>query len=1276
MSDANELERIYLLKSQGVSDVLADINAITQAFEASAKAKASLGNISNSDNGDLKTVNSLLKEMLDVQNQLLTSLKNLNIEYSKDSSGKFAKNTESAASATMDMSNAAKSLGTNLTGATNGLIKVQTILKDSNIASYDDAIHLLASQFISLQEESGRLKSSMSQLNQDMKQGDMTSFEYEQRLENLKVKLSQNATAISEVSSAMTTLNKTYNTALIDPLVTSTLSAKEEEETIEKMLAQHELYQIKLEDIDNEIERKSNVNQLKKTVEEQEMLDKMLAQHELYQAKVDELAFGIRQKGNVNELEKLAKQESLLSSSVADKKAKQQSARQEVEMLKNKSIILNESASYYQKLAAQVNTLKMSMRLLSEEEYKDVRIKGVMLERLQQLDAEIKSFDSAMGNNQRNVGNYGLAIAGIGNVVQNFARQLVRGIGSILIWQLLFEAIAKVSDEIISSIPGTEAYEKAQEKIIEGNQKLIQSFKQLADELVKNGENLNTFYESLYDGLDEARRTEVLIKAVGVQNGESYDAQNEQSKAHQEVLDKEFEALSRKEKVLKDINKVLLEGQRQAEEYIGSPTVIALSSKQDPQANKNVQYDIFSKLSSAVEKSGLSLENQKKIILDLNKAYEDGSDLIDVYKKSVLELGVDLKKTQEEILTNRGERSNVDIANESKKNEIIYNKNIELKGQLIDLWESYRDLTQKEDIDSVDKIIKNSEAKYLITIGKLKQSTVQYAKTIMDVPLQYTQGGQEDFNSEYNSLPPSVKNNIDKIISVNELTKNRIIKQSIENFYKTSSLSNLQYDSQEQQQQSSISSFNSKYGSANYDNLTKALDDETKAKKSAIELQFVNEKNAYIKLGKDITNIENERKDKLLQIDKEDYQKRLQLGITHFKGLVQSMNEVSAIALTQIDTNTLDKITKVLLGKGFQGDKEKKIEKITKRGVINSANEIIADARGQLEIESGINDQVVNSKKELALAKEDGDVNKIAEANKQLNEVLKKQADLEHQIAKARNDKAKASQKDQQLNRQLLNGLIAIAETAANAYMELLAKQDAYRMEMQKRSLDWNEKQQSAQVQSQNQMLIQQKAHNIAQHQLDKEKAKQDKQRAEQQILINYAIASSKVFANMVAGPAGLTTALIEEGVLLAQLAITEAMLSRAPAYAEGTGNTSHTGGFAWVGDGGEHELIKVGNSVTVSPNKATLVNLPSGADVTPLSKVPGNLGSGLQAPRFNASNTSGGGGGGIDHEGAITHLYGLLGHALQGMANQHVSLDTMKLSKKMKSDFHKNVSH
>jgi len=73
-------------------------------------------------------------------------VKGVNSEVSKGFliNNNFAKSTESAASATSNMSEAAKSLGNNLSGATIGLLKVQSTLGTKNIGDYQDAIHILA----------------------------------------------------------------------------------------------------------------------------------------------------------------------------------------------------------------------------------------------------------------------------------------------------------------------------------------------------------------------------------------------------------------------------------------------------------------------------------------------------------------------------------------------------------------------------------------------------------------------------------------------------------------------------------------------------------------------------------------------------------------------------------------------------------------------------------------------------------------------------------------------------------------------------------------------------------------------------------------------------------------------------------------------------------------------------------------------------------------------------------------------------------------------------
>lgn len=65
---------------------------------------------------------------------------------------------------------------------------------------------------------------------------------------------------------------------------------------------------------------------------------------------------------------------------------------------------------------------------------------------------------------------------------------------------------------------------------------------------------------------------------------------------------------------------------------------------------------------------------------------------------------------------------------------------------------------------------------------------------------------------------------------------------------------------------------------------------------------------------------------------------------------------------------------------------------------------------------------------------------------------------------------------------------------------------------------------------------------------------------------------------------------------------------TQVPAYAEGTDN--HKGGLARVGDGGEHELIVLPSGKTMlSPDSDTLVNLPRGTQVIPVSDIEGMAG-------------------------------------------------------------------
>lgn len=1293
MPDNNELERIYLLKSEGIDKVLADINSITSAFEASAKAKASLSNGSGNiyDSGQLKTTNELLSDMVDIQNQLLASIKGINIEYSKGSTEKVTKQTDNLSSSLDDLSNSAKNLGTNLSGIAPNLLKMQTSFNTKNVLDYDNAINKLVGDLAILNQRYAQNKANQL--------GDSSKVEsYKKNVESqgyivqddgvyagkvkikelsdeyLKLTEAQKESALSseeylkiqmEITSqqnqlveAIQTLNRSYNPSI--PLEHA-IAIKQDSEALlvnaksseDATIAAIELGVAK-KALREGVNQGIYIESGQQAADIQKENEKLLEQQRILKANQELRGEAIATSINQD----IAKQEQkdYLASpkGKAANKVDIQEERNEVEMLKNKSIILNESASYYQKLNAQVNTLKMSMRLLNEEELKNPAIGGIMLERTKQLDAEIKAFDKSLGNNQREVGNYGNALLNAGNLVQMFTRQLVRGIGSIIIWQLLFEAISAVSKEIVESIPGTEAYEKAQEKMTQANEKLIQSFKELSDEMVKHGEDLVTLYEVYNNGIDEAKRFESTTKAIGTINGKIGEAELNQSEAHKAVLDKEYEALERKHKVLSDIKDVLDKGQRQAEEYIGSPEVIGSSVGGDPQKNKNVQYDLYNKLASSIDKSGMPLEEQTKIVQQLNKAYEDGGDLITVYKKAVTEVGVELKKTTQEGFTNRSTKSDIDLANESKANALIYSKGVELQEQLKGVKETYRQLNENQDINSIDKIVENTTAQYKALYDKIKKQKEDFIKSI--IPTSRNGKDYEKtlgfFNSLLNSYNPNGENNLftsDTSKRDYDYDKNKLLQDE-------------SFDSSIQSSRASFDQFGAGYGGADYGRMKSALDKQTEAKKEAAKNEALQLSIQYLGDEDKLAKIEKQKQQKIIQIDKEAYSDRLKLAIDYFKRITQEADKMSAIALTQIDIETSNKITDILTGKGSEDVKNRKINKEERKGIIKSSNKIISDAE-----ETGRNAKQTfdKSQQELDEANSSGDTDKIEMATSSVHDSEKIIKDNDKKVADARKAKAKAKNdeilENNSLLKQIADGGIKIAEQMANSYIELLSKQDAYRQEMAKRSLEWNKHVQDSEVQSKNEQLAEQKANVQAEQQLDKQKAQQDKKRAEQQLIISFVIASARAFAD---NP--LPLAIVDEAILLAQLGIQEATLASAPTYAQGT--SGHPGGWAWVGDGGESELMKVGNQVSVSPNKPTLMNLPKGTEVTPLSKIPGNLGSGLKAPSFTSNNSGGrssGGEGSYEaHEAAINGLYGIVGQMGKHLSNMSINYDAKQAGK------------
>lgn len=247
----------------------------------------------------------------------------------------------------------------------------------------------------------------------------------------------------------------------------------------------------------------------------------------------------------------------------------------------------------------------------------------------------------------------------------------------------------------------------------------------------------------------------------------------------------------------------------------------------------------------------------------------------------------------------------------------------------------------------------------------------------------------------------------------------------------------------------------------------------------------------------------------------------------------------------------------------------------------------------------------------------------------ELKRVKQEAVDLTRKKDDDQYNRTKSDQeKTKELKKQAEEGAFQVAQEFANSYMQLLQQEDEYKQTMARRQLDWNKKLLDSQTQSKQQQLANDKAYYLEQQQLEKQKMRDDRNRAMTTLLIDSVLAAGKVVATEITNTPKM---FVDLGVIAATLAAKEALLATAPMYAEGIATTtpkyaagtttSHPGGPAWVGDGYESELLKVGRNFFLSPSRPTLVNLPQGAQVAPLSRYQGVLGAGLTPPQFVADH-------------------------------------------------------
>lgn len=239
--------------------------------------------------------------------------------------------------------------------------------------------------------------------------------------------------------------------------------------------------------------------------------------------------------------------------------------------------------------------------------------------------------------------------------------------------------------------------------------------------------------------------------------------------------------------------------------------------------------------------------------------------------------------------------------------------------------------------------------------------------------------------------------------------------------------------------------------------------------------------------------------------------------------------------------------------------------------------------------------------------------------------------------------------------KKIYSAAIDVFNSFMQAEMELIDRQNAYKERMANRQMEYNRRVRDSQVQSLAEQRANAKADYLQQEQLERQKLQREKKAAQNRLVLNLVVATAKNFAEH-----EFYDALLNEVVIAGEFAAQEALLNRVQAYKYGKNPDTH---LAWVGDGNEHELVRVGNNYSVTPDKPTLVNMPNNASVTPFSMI-GNLGNGLKAPSFNTSNTTASGGGGSNYDSTITQMMGMIAETNRGLRNMQINYNPTKATR------------
>ena len=1106
MSDNNQITKVYDIQTIGGKETYNQLDKINNLFKEMAKNKVALGTINfNVDSSKLNDVAAGFNNLIKSNKDLLDQVKILTSEM-----GRFGQVGQKI---TTDVADGMNKMNMATVKNTEGFVKMTGSIANARegAAGYEEAVNTLGARLAYLKLEQEAISASIKLLNADLQKGQITQEEYGESIGVLTTNLSQTKTQINEVSGAMTTMNKLFNPALL------------EEENIALAENRLELQQRTRELKLNAVAEAAQAGSLKEAranaaLYREELQNLNLTTDEGKQKQIeligtiDELDAFIkanseaytRQKINIGNYPQLTVEAEALKEKMAELTAEGKSETEAFKELEVESLRLAAAMKSANGPSSGLNsivtpTFQGQLRAVKTEMYAMAEAGQADTEQFRILAEEAKRLEAAILQVEAAVNGASQKIDRFGSIVE---RMGLRMLANILIFQAAMELIEAFGTEFKNSMSVVNAEQEAAASMAK---ETANNFSAEAASVMA----LKARFEDLSS--TESDKLEV-VEELNDKFGTQIDKINGVSDAERFFVDKSdafIKALNLRAEATAAMNVITQQYQKQLE---------ALS---DPAA----QLNWFEKMGAGLAAGGKNIKTIAGMVLPVNSG-KSLDDIGDDYDWEKIARGAG--KADQTIQATNAQiafliKQFIQLQNEAQKIDSQFGFNTDKKG-----GKDKKGATPKEPHDYTNARI-DAEKKLTNFLAKEQEARLHIEMDEQAEIFNNTEAALQDRLKAYAIYARDLK-------GILQIQKDAEIRDVQDKLNRISDIEKAVAD--KKAGRSYNKSYFGKDGSLRPESETLLIN------KDALNAQ--------------LNYVNTEYKSKLLQA-----QDTINNGIAAIarSGLDKQLKDIDQDLnkkIADIEEKGFAAKAKIY-GSGASGEvKDQQLNKVDlAENVETDQANVDANAKQQQQLQEDVDELRIQSTHNTAML--------ALEMSYQakLLDVKKKGIELQGKLnadnyKKDVDDKSTSDAVKKEIEQQAFQ----VAQSFANEYMELLAKEDQYREAMSERQLNWNKKQQDSQTESKAQASQDDKAYALAQQQAEKQKMEDDKKRAETQATINYATAVMGIIAgNAKLGIAAIPIDAVQIAAATAAYGLNMGLIASSPTFEHG-GDVPKNGGI------------------------------------------------------------------------------------------------------------------